>query len=215
MVARTFSSKINAASESSRNPIAIVQNVIDALEISFECFRVAITEIAKLTADVRVKKVPQTKLELKSMLIPWLVDESKTPPPTTPNISATYFKDERRSFKTIRLSDNTASGEKSMIAADKLVGMYFSPASCIGYRIPKADVAITMRPIHCFEFSGISIFFFMAFSIPSKQMVAIPKRSADDVKGPQAWRVYFDARKLVPQRMFATMANMNPELKLK
>lgn len=103
----------------------------------------------------------------------------------------------------------------SMIAADKLEGMNFNPASCIGYKNPKADVAITMRPVHYFGFSGISIFFFMAFKIPSKQTVAIPKRSADDVNGPHAWSVYFDARKLVPQSMFATIASKKPELKSK
>jgi hypothetical protein len=42
MLASTFSSKQNAASDNSTKPIAIVQKVIDALEISFEYLRVAI-----------------------------------------------------------------------------------------------------------------------------------------------------------------------------
>lgn len=70
MVASTFSSKINAASDSSKKPMAIVQNVMDALEMSFEYLRVAIAEVAKLTAEAKVRKVPHARSEFKSMLIP-------------------------------------------------------------------------------------------------------------------------------------------------
>jgi hypothetical protein len=49
----------------------------------------------------------------------------------------------------------------------------------------------------------------------TKQMVAIPNRSAADVNGPHAWSVYFEARNVVPHKMFATIARTKPELNLK
>ncbi len=148
MVASTFSSKKKAASVSSTKPIAIVQNVIEALEISFEYFRVTIAEIAKLTAAAKVKSAPTKKSELKSTLNRLPVDESKIPPPTSPSVRATYFSGESFSFRTVLLKPRTARGESNMIAADKLDGMNLRPASCIGYKTPKADVAITKSPIH-------------------------------------------------------------------
>ena len=166
--------------------IAIVQNVMDALEISFEYLRVTIAEIAKLTADARVKRVPTKKSELKLTLKRLLVENSKTPPPISPKVRAIYLSGESFSFKTVRLKPSTASGEMSMIAADKLDGINFSPASCIGYKTPNADVAIKRRPIHWLEVSGISIFFFNAFKITSKQIVAIPNLRAAEVNGPHA-----------------------------
>ena len=42
-------------------------------------------------------------------------------------------------------------------------------------------------------------------------MVAIPKRRLAEVNGPQAWRVYLDARNVVPQSTLATIASMNPD----
>lgn len=186
MVASTFSSKINAASVSSTNPIAIVQNVMDALEISFEYLRVTIAEIAKLTADARVKRVPTKKSELKFTLKRLLVENSKTPPPISPKVRAIYLRGDSFSFNTVRLKPRTASGEISIIAADKLDGMNFNPASCIGYKTPKADVAIKSKPIHWPVVSGISIFFFKAFKITSRQTVAIPKRREAEVNGPHA-----------------------------
>ena len=49
----------------------------------------------------------------------------------------------------------------------------------------------------------------------SNAVVAIPNLKLDAVNGPQACNVYFDARNEAPQRMFAKIANMNPELKFK
>ena len=61
ILARTFSSKINAANVSSRKPMDIDQNVIDPLDKNFEVFLVAMMETAKLVAEAKVKRLPRIK----------------------------------------------------------------------------------------------------------------------------------------------------------
>ena len=131
ILASTFSSKMKAAIVNSKNPMAIDQKVRDALDIFLENFLVAIIEMAKLSDEARVKKVPNAKSELKSRVRP-LVVEIRIAPPTIPKLNAMYFRVDNFSLRMIRPNTKTAKGEVSMIAADKLDGMYFNPANCIG-----------------------------------------------------------------------------------
>ena len=158
--ARTFSSKTNAAIVNSKKPMAIDQNVIEALDKSFEFFLVATTETAKQVADKRVRVAPVTKSldNSKEMLL--FVDK-RIDPPKTPKLNAIHFCKVRPSFNMIFPSKITNSGETSMIAADKLEEIYLSPANCNGYNNPNPEVPIIINPSHCFMFEGISIFFRM------------------------------------------------------
>lgn len=129
--------------------MAIDQNVIDELGSFFDCILVIIIETARLSEDAKVKIDPVKKSELKSKLTWLLVENIKIVPPMIPKLRAIYFNFDSFSFKNILPKKSTASGDVSMIAADKLDDMYLSPVSCIGYKIPNADVPIQSNPNHC------------------------------------------------------------------
>lgn len=185
-LAKTFSSKINAAIVSSKKPIAIVQNVSEVLEKSFEYFLVKITEMAKQAADARVNDDPKKKSEEKVITERFMCEKSSIEPPINPRNKEVHLLRVSFSFKTTFPKARTSKGEVSMIAAETLEEIYLSPANCIGYNKPKAEVPISRTPSHSPVFRGISILFPKNVITTKRAIVAIPKRKLDAVNGPHA-----------------------------
>jgi len=185
-LAKTFSSKINAAIVSSRKPMAIVQNVSEVLEKSFEYFLVKITEMAKQDAEARVNNDPKKKSEEKVIAERLVWENRSIEPPTTPRNNEAHLFRVSFSFKTTFPKARTSKGEVSMIAAETLEEIYLSPANCIGYSKPKAEVPTSRTPSHSPAFRGISILFPKKVITKKRAIVAIPKRKLDAVKGPHA-----------------------------
>ena len=129
MLAKTFSSKINAAIVNCKKPMAIDQNVNEVLVKSFENFLVATTDIANEAADRRVSIDPEIKSEEKFKDPTPLVDKRRTDPPTIPRASAIHFWKVSFSFKIVFPKNNTNNGLVSMMAAERLEGIYLSPAN--------------------------------------------------------------------------------------
>lgn len=130
-LARTFSSKMNAAIVSSNQPIAIDQKVIVTLEKRFVFFRVMITDNARLDADARVRTDPMIISELSDTWLE-LVAKSKSEPPTIPKMSEIHFRAVNFSLRRAFPRPSTINGEMSMMAAERLDVMNFRPASCKG-----------------------------------------------------------------------------------
>jgi len=209
-VPSTFSSNIKAAIDSWANPIAIDQNVIEELGSFFDCILVMIIETARLSDDAKVKIAPIKKSELKSKLIWLLVEKIKIVPPIIPKLRAMYFNFDSFSLRNIRPKKRTARGEVSIIAADKLDDIYFRPVNCIGYNIPNAEVPIQIKPSHCEPVRGTSIFCLSILKAMKITTVANPNLKLAAVNGSHASKVYFEAKNVVPHRMFAIIAKRNP-----